>query len=99
MINIVNTQLLGYCLLASAWGGGVKFLQMMKRKGRQPLLLLFICQIMTSCFVGFIFFVFCQAESIAAMSTLSICALAGSIGDRVLSELWKRVGTLRNRIS
>jgi len=54
---------------------------------------------MTSCFVGFIFFVFCQAESIAAMSTLSICALAGSIGDRVLSELWKRVGTLRNRIS
>lgn len=97
MFDLEHLTILFYCLLLAAWGGGVKFLQMIKRKGRQPLLFLFTCQMATSCFVGFIFYIICLAEGMTPLNTIIVCAIAGSLGDKALSGLWKRIAISKDK--
>ncbi|MBK0469644.1 phage holin family protein [Klebsiella aerogenes] len=86
-----------FCITASAWGGSVRFLQTLKKRGKQSMLLLFTCQVMTSCFVGFVFFVLCLVEEINSLNTIMICAVAGSVGDRMLYLIWKKISFAKHR--
>lgn len=97
MFDSEHLTLLLYCMLSAAWGGGVKFLRMVKKRKRQSLVVLFIYQIVTSSFVGCIFYVICLTQGISPLHTLTICAVAGSFGDKALSELWNRIALLKGK--
>lgn len=95
MEHIALSEQVFYYVGISAWGGIVRYLQVTKRRGGASWGSLLLCQIMTSCFVGFIIYLLCVLEGMGELSTLAACGVSGSLGDRFLSTLWSKVEAIR----